>query len=190
MEDFSLFEHALKLAENRLEDLGDVPNISRREFDGRETFLFRAQAPCLEYATLLIENCLLLRARRGGRVFAGFERLSRMEPVVDRYMRIADIAERVYAFGEQDWEPPHHPNMRVVSLDAGAKLAREWFVIADSPAMRVALVAVDEGVAGARTPEERFFRAFKTSDPELVARLSSAADDLAYPAIAPTRLAS
>ena len=29
-----------------------------------------------------------------------------MEPVVDRYMRISDVSERVYVFGEPDWCPP------------------------------------------------------------------------------------
>ena len=75
MEDFSLFEHALALAGSQVEDLRDVPHLSRREFEERETFLFRAQVPCLEYASLLIENALLLRTHRGGRVYAGFERL-------------------------------------------------------------------------------------------------------------------
>ena len=192
MKDFSLFEHALKIAGTRLENLGDVPHISRREFDARETLSFRARVPCLEYATLLIENRLTLRARRGGRVYAGFERLSRMEPVVERYLRIADISERLYAFGEPDWEPPTHPNLRVVRLSPQARLAREWFIVADSPAVRAALVALDEGPSPshAHDEEQRFFRAFKTCDPELVTRLAAAADDLAYPSLVSTRLAS
>ena len=191
MQDFSLFERALEIAGARLENLEDVPHLSRREFDGRETFVFRARVPCLEYATLLIENRLTLRARRGGRVYAGFERLSSLEPVVERYLRIADISERLYAFGEPDWEPPPHPNLRVVRLAPGSRLAREWFVVADSPAMRAALVALDEAPAASHAhDEQRFFRAFKTTDPELVARLASAADDLAFPSLVPTRLAS
>ena len=178
MKEFSMLDQALAAAGVGVEDLGTVANVSRRDFDERATFRFRAQVPALEYLSLLIENAVLLRTHRGGRLYAGFEKLSRMEPVVDRYMRIADVSERVYVFGEADWEPPRHPNMRVIRLEEGARLAREWFVIADSPYMRVALVGVDEGGPAAPAHEERTFRAFKTSDPARVERLAAAADGL------------
>ena len=175
-----MFDQALAAAGERVEDLGTATHVSRRDFDERATFRFRAQAPVLEYLSLLIENAVLLRTHRGGRLYAGFERLSRMEPVVDRYMRIADVSERVYVFGEPDWKPPRHPNMRVIELNGAARLAREWFVIADSPALSVALVGFDEeGPAAARpVPEERAFAALKTHDPALVRRLASAAESL------------
>lgn len=190
MEDFSLFAHALALASGAAADLGDVPNLSRREFNERETFLFRAQVPCLEYASLLIENALLLRTHRGGRVYAGFERLSSMEAVVDRYMRIADVSARVYAFGEPDWEPPRHPNMTIVRLSGDSRLAREWFVVADSPAMSVALVARSDEDATPGPRERRAFRALKTSDPSLASQLASAADRLADDFLTESRKAS
>jgi DICT domain-containing protein len=104
--------------------------------------------------------------------------MSNMEPVVDRYMRIADISERVYVFGEADWAPPRHPNMAVVKLPAGVPLLREWFVVADSPALRVAMVALEEECAPATPHEERYFRALKTHEPALVQRLASAAESL------------
>lgn len=178
MKDFSMFGHTLKIAGKTVEDIGDVAHISRRDFDERVTFRFRAQVPSMEYVSLLIENGLLLRAHRGGRVYAGFERLSRMEPVVDRYMRIADLSERVYVFGEGDWTPPRHPNMKIVKLASGVKLAREWFVIADSPTMQVALVGTDE--EGFEVPifEARYFRACKTSDPAHIKELAAAAERL------------
>src|SRR5215213_10138078 len=123
MSEFSMFDEAVASAGEMVEDLGTVTHVSRRDFDERATFRFRAQVPALEYLSLLIENAVLLRTHRGGRLYAGFERLSRMEPVVDRYMRIADVSERVYVFGEPDWEPPRHPNMRVVRLPEGVRLA-------------------------------------------------------------------
>lgn len=179
MEDFSLFEHALRLAGPAAPDLKNIDNITRREFDAGETFLFRAPLACVEYVSLLIENSLLLRTHRGGRVYAGFERLSSLEPVVCRYMRIADVSGRVYVFGEPDWEPPRHPRVSVVPLRRGACLAREWFVVADSPAMSAALVAADEDGPDARAHERRHFRAFKTCDPALVGQLADAAERLA-----------
>src|SRR5829696_4603313 len=164
MREFSMFDQALAFAGEMVEDLGTVTHVSRRDFDERATFRFRAQVPTLEYLSLLIENAVLLRTHRGGRLYAGFERLSRMEGVVDRYMRIADVSERVYVFGE---------------LNGAARLAREWFVVADSPALSVALVGFDEEGFGARAvPEERTFTALKTHDPALVRRLTSAAETL------------
>lgn len=178
MNEFSMYGHAVDAAASKSEELGTVPHVSRRDFDERLTFGFRAQVPCLEYMSLLIENALLLRTHRGGRLYAGFQKLSNMEPVVDRYMRIADISERVYVFGEPDWTPPRHPNMAVVKLGEGVPLLREWFVVADSPALRVALVGLEEENAAATPHEERYFRALKTHDPALVQRLASAAESL------------
>ena len=178
MNEFSMFDHALASAGETVEDLGTVAHVSRRDFDERVTFTFRACVPALEYFSLLIENSILLRTHRGGRLYAGFERLSRMEPVVDRYMRIADISERVYVFGEPDWKPPRHPNMRVIEFGGSWRLAREWFVVADSPSLRAALVGVEEGDSSAPVPEERTFSALKTHDPALVCRLASAAEGL------------
>ena len=178
MKEFSMFDLALRAAGEKTEDLGPVAYVSRRDFDERPTITFRARVPALEYLSLLIENALLLRTHRGGRVYAGFEKLSRMEPVVDRYMRIADISERVYAFGEPDWQPPRHPNMRVIALPEGVLLRREWFVVADSPSMRVALVGVAEDGFDAPVPEERTFRALKTHDAAAVRRLAAAAESI------------
>jgi hypothetical protein len=179
MKEFSMFDHALASAVGQVEDLGTVAHVSRRDFDERATFRFRARVPCLEYFSLLIENALLLRTHRGGRVYAGFQRLSRMEPVVDRYMRIADVSERVYVFGEPDWKPPRHPNLRAVKLGGGLRLTREWFVVADSPSLGVALLGVDEDDLSVPVPEDHTFSALKTHDPALVHRLASAAENLA-----------
>lgn len=174
-----MYEQALRLVQSTpIEDLGRVSYISRRMFDECPTFRFQAQVPVLEYVSLLIENALLLRTNRTGRIYAGFEKLSRMEGVIDRYLRIADLSERLYVFGEADWKPPRHPNMKLITLPAAVKLAREWFVIADSPTLRVALVAVDEDGFDHPVLEERNFRAFKTSDTALVSGLASVTEEL------------
>lgn len=178
MKTFSLFEEALKIAQSsNKEDLTEVTYISRRDFDERETFTFETSAPCLEYVSLLIENAVLLRTNRAGRVYAGFERLSGMEGIVDRYLRIADVSERVYIFGEADWKPPRHPNMRVIALPPDSPLTREWFVIANSPVLRVAFVAFDEEGSHPNL-EARKFRALKTSNPAIVERLTAIAEEL------------
>ena len=174
-----MFEFALQAAhDSQIEDLGDVAVVSRRTFDERPTFRFRAQVPCLEYVSLLIENALLLRTNREGRVYAGFEKLSRMEYVADRFLRISDVSERVFIFGVPDWKPPRHPNLGIVQLKPDTKLSREWFVIAHSQKFSAALVAVDEDGFDVSTLDERNFRAFKSTDPHVVARLAAAAEDL------------
>jgi DICT domain-containing protein len=174
-----MFEFALEAAKgSQLEDLGNLAIVSRKNFDERPTFRFRAQVPCLEYVSLLIENALLLRTNREGRVYAGFEKLSRMEYVADRFLRISDVSERVFVFGVPDWKPPRHPNMGIVRLKPGTKLAREWFVIAHSQKFSAALVAVDEDGFGTPVLDERNFRSFKSTDPRIVAQLAAAAEDL------------
>lgn len=177
MKEFSIFDQALKVAGSSVEDLGQAP-ISRRVFTEHVTFKFRSQLPCLEYLSLLIENALLLRTNRAGRVYVGFGRLSRMEGVVDRYLRIADISERVYVFGEADWKPPRHPNMRLITVPRGTKLTREWFIIADSPTLRVALIAVDENRFDMPVLEDHIFHAIKSSDPAVVTHLGAVAENL------------
>jgi DICT domain-containing protein len=173
-----MYDFAQGLVGDRAEKFGSVAHVSRREFAEHVTFTFRAPVPALEYISLLIENALLLRTHRGGRVYAGFEKLSLMEGVVDRYMRIADVSERVYVFGEPDWQPPRHPNLRVVALAEDVRLAREWFVVADSPSLRIGLVAVDDDGFDAPDPEKRNFRALKTSDPAIILRLVEATESL------------
>ncbi|MDQ3754398.1 MAG: hypothetical protein M3371_06670 [Acidobacteriota bacterium] len=179
MKEFSISEQARKaLSSSPVEDLGCVFNISRRFYEEHDTFVFYAQPPCLEYLSLLIENALLLRTQRAGRVYAGFEKLSRMEAVVDRYLRIADLSERVYVIGEADWSPPRHPNLRVLPVAPGAKLTRENFIIADSPYLQVALVAAQTHDEFAAPPEARAFHATKSSAPAVVRQLAAAMEKL------------
>jgi len=174
-----MFEFALQAAQDaRLEDLGNVSIVSQKSFEERTTFSFRAKVPCLEYVSLMIENALLLRTHREGRVYVGFEKLSRMDYVADRFMRISDVSERVYVFGVPDWKPPRHPNLGVVKLEPDANLAREWFVIAHSNKYNAALVAFDEDGFGAPVLDERNFRSFKSTDPAIVAQLADAAERL------------
>jgi DICT domain-containing protein len=177
-----MFDQAFEIAQVvGFEDLGCVANISRRDFDERRTFAFCAEVPVLEYVSLLIENKLLLANNRNGRVYAGFEKLSRMIPVAERYLRIADLSERVFLFGEPDWTPPRHPNLRTIVLESKNRLACECFVIADSPDLRVALVATVatmEDNSDSPLSEPRRFRAIKTSDPAIVIQLAAYAEGL------------
>ena len=191
MKEFSVFEQALKFSPLQQTkdqipgarlfgwpDLGQIASVSRSDFEERESFLCRTTTPSVEYACLMIENALVLRTNRGGRVYAGFEKLSFLKPVVDRYLRIADVSESVYIFGEPDWQPPRHPNIRLITLSPDFRLSREWFLIAQSSSLNIAFVAFDELGFETSTPEQIRFRAIKTSDAAVVGGLSTAVEDV------------
>lgn len=177
MKDFSIFEQALKFSDPKPANLGLISNLSRRQFE-RESFRFRGTSPCLEYGSLMIENELLLRTNRSGRIYAGFENLSCLRPIIDRYLRIADVSESVSVFGVPDWTPPRHPNIRFINLAPDFRLAREWFLIADSSTLRIALVAFDEEGFTSKSPDMRNFTAVKTSNLATVARLARATESV------------
>lgn len=177
MKSFSIFEQALKFSGvEETENLGEIASLSRRDFLERESFICHTTTASVEYACLLIENAVLLRTNRAGRVYAGVEKLSALQPIIDRYMRIADISESVYLFGEDDWRPPRHPNIRLISLKNDFRLAREWFVIAHSSSLSCAVVAIDEGGSELATPEQVRYWVLKTSNPDVVHSLSKSVE--------------
>jgi DICT domain-containing protein len=121
----------------------------------------------------MIENAILLRTNRSGRVYAGFERLSAFQPIIDRYLRIADLSECVYLFGQPDWVPPKHPNVRVIQLNPTVRLSRESFLIVQSSNLNRALVAFDEEVVDNSMPEQIRYWALKTSNEVVVQALAA-----------------
>ena len=174
MKDFSIFEYGLKLSPiDQTQDLGQVASISRRDFEDRETFICRTTAASVEYICLLIDNAILLRTNRTGRVYAGFEQLSALQPIIDRYLRIADLSECVYLFGEADWIPPKHPNIRVIELPSAARLSRETFLIVQSSNLNRALVAFDEESEDDSLQEQIRYWALKTSNATVVRSLAN-----------------
>jgi DICT domain-containing protein len=164
VKNFSVFEYALDYSGTVLDNLGQIASIARKEFVERESFICRTTTASVEYGCLMIENDILLRTDRGGRVYAGFGRLSQLQPIIDRYLRIADVSEYVYLFGQDDWQPPRHPNIRVIPLRSEFQLAREWFVITSSSSLNIAFVAVDEAGSDTDLPEQIRYWALKTSN--------------------------
>src|SRR5690349_926384 len=124
----------------------------------------------------MIENNLLLRTNRGGRVYAGFGKLSQLQPIIDRYLRIADVSEYVYVFGQEDWQPPRHPNLRVVPLEPEFQLAREWFLITSSSTLTTAFLALDEAGTDTNIPEQIRYWAIKTANRSTVNGLVNAVE--------------
>ena len=173
MKTFSIFEQALNFS--GVENLGEVASLARRDFVERESFICHTTTASVEYGCLMIENAILLRTNRSGRVYAGVEKLSALQPIIDRYMRIADLSESVFLFGQDDWRPPRHPNIRLITLNPDFRLAHEWFVITHSKSMSCAIVALDE-VRKETLPEEIRYWVLKTSNPSLVTSLANAVE--------------
>jgi len=176
VKEFSAFEYALEFSAGRMENIGEVSSISRKEFDERESFICRTTTASVEYACLMIENALLLRTNRAGRVYAGFEKFSQLQPIIDRYLRIADVSQSVYLFGELDWQPPRHPNIRLIPLRPDFRLAREWFVLTESSSLRTGVIAFDEAGVDSTMPEQIRYWALKTSNPGTVSGLVNAVE--------------
>ncbi len=76
-----------------------------------------------------IENAALLEGARG-RIFAGFQRLSRFLPQAERYRKLAALSEHVYVFGLPDVSPPAVNNITYIPLERTHALVKEWFVVA------------------------------------------------------------
>lgn len=176
MKNFSVFEYALDYSGAPLDNLGQLASIPRKEFVERESFICRTTTASVEYGCLMIENDLLLRTNRSGRVYAGFGKLSQLQPIINRYLRIADVSEYVYVFGEPDWQPPRHPNIRVIPLRPDFQLAREWFVITSSPSLTTSFVAVDEEGIDSEVPEQIRYWAIKTNNRAVVNGLVNAVE--------------
>jgi hypothetical protein len=174
VKNFSIFEYALEVSSKEMDNLGEIASLPRREFEEHESFVCHTTTASVEYACLMIENAVLLRTNRGGRVFAGFEKFSQLAPIVDRYMRIADVSHSVYLFGQDDWSPPHHPNIRLIRLRPESKLSRECFLITESTSLSSAFLAFDEAGVDSEMPEQIRYWALKTNNPATVADLVSA----------------
>lgn len=175
MKDFSIFEYALKFSSiEQTQNLGQIASISRRDFDEGESFICRTTTASVEYVSLMVENAILLRTNRAGRVYAGFEKLSTLQPIIDRYLRIADVSESVYLFGQPDWQPPKHPNIRIVSLSPSFRLSRELFLIVQSSNLNRAVIAFDEeGESNDGGAEQIRYWVLKTSNAAAVHNLAS-----------------
>ena len=176
MRNFSIFERALRLSGAQdIENIGEIASLARRDFLERESFVCHTTTASVEYGCLMIENAILLRTNRSGRVYAGVEKFSSLQPIIDRYMRIADVSESVYLFGQDDWKPPRHPNIRLIPLNQDFRLTRESFVITHSKSLSCALVAFDEVGADPMSEQIRYW-ALKTSNTQLVGELANAVE--------------
>lgn len=62
-------------------------------------------------------------------VFSSFQYMSKFLPQINRYTRLAQVADSVYVFGVPDVELPAIPNITYVPLSEDDQLTKEWFLV-------------------------------------------------------------
>lgn len=88
--------------------------------------------------------------------YAGFERFSRFAQQASRYQELGAICRRVYVFGLPDATPPPIPGVQYVALDPASPLAREWFLVVDTPTFWTALLTQETDERDPLTGGRRF----------------------------------
>lgn len=130
---------------------------------------------CRVVERLVIANALTAEAR-DAIVHAGFERLSRIAPVLDRYRSIGASARSLHVYGEPD-AAPSAEGMSTVAF-RGGPLASEWFLIVDSARFRTVLAAKDlDGFESGRPMRARRFSALACHHPKVVADVRPALEN-------------
>ncbi len=88
--------------------------------------------------------------------YAGFQRFSHFRHQNARYKRLADVARRVFVFGEPDVEPPNIPGVQFVPLLPGSALTLEWFLVINTPTFFTALLTKEMPGADPIRGDRRF----------------------------------
>lgn len=109
-------------------------------------------------------------------MYVGFQRFSYIEPQYERYRRLAHICRHIYVWGVADAQPLDLPNVDYIPVSIEDELAREWFVLIDSPQFFTALLAKEMTYGLNLAKQDRRFEGMWTYNPatvsELVARLT------------------
>jgi DICT domain-containing protein len=109
-------------------------------------------------------------------VFAGFQHLHFIVPILIRYQQLQQIASSVWLFGTSDERDPALDGFRSVILMQDDLLVREWFLVVDHPRYARAIVARE--ITPPNTKRlERKFQGVLTSDRKQIKRLTSGLQD-------------
>jgi signal transduction histidine kinase len=102
--------------------------------------------------------------------YAGFQRFSFFIRQFRRYQRLAAVCRRVYVWGIPDVDPPPMPGVEFIPVSPDMELAREWFLVVDTPQFYTALLTREETYGQELPKGARRFRGIWTYDPDLVGR--------------------
>lgn len=131
---------------------------------------FETKIPNLEKMCYIMEKVILNKGE-DAKVYAGFQKLSRAEAIWDRYHQMANNADQIYVFGENDANLKAHPNIDLVYLPPKHELIREWFLVIDKPIGKSMMVAYDlDGFGKYENEKDRNFKGAKTHAPKSVSK--------------------
>lgn len=88
--------------------------------------------------------------------FAGFQRFSNFPDQMRRYARLAANCRRVYVIGVPDVKPQPIPGVTYIPIELSSPLAREWFVVVNTPQFWTALLTQEVEGRDADTGGRRF----------------------------------
>ena len=118
--------------------------------------------------------------------FAGFQRFSHFPEQLRRYSRLGAICRRVYIFGVPDCEPPDISGLEFIELAPASALAREWFLLVNTPTFWATLVAREVDGQDPITKGRRF-DAIWSYDVEVVERVALLVSQVMEKAYQPIR---
>jgi DICT domain-containing protein len=177
VQNFSLYETLIGTAKQmglELRGLGENPLTSAQVQSGSTTFL--APASGMQHWCRVNERILLERDLRDARVFAGFQRMSRVRAVLKRYQGICERAREVWVFAQEDWRPVL-PHARLVAID-DIDLCREWFLLIESRRHKALLAARElDDFDPMRPLASRQFEGVSTFDAKLIIAARDAIED-------------
>ena len=168
LKDLSLFKECFGAVEGDTQNLGNA-NLSQLQAG---SIKFESKVPQLEYMCLMMENMVLMKKLKGT-VFAGFQKFSRAQNVIERFQAMTEYSD-VYIFGEADVEVDSTDGIHYIPLPQNSELMREWFLVIDAPNFKSMMVAYDlDGFGTHEVEEGRNFKGAKSSSPKVVDHASS-----------------
>jgi len=155
---FSLLEATLKVLAASGEGVGERTAVLGPR---RTTGAFLADPESLLRWCRTNERLVVKEELRDARVYAGFERLSRVRGVEPRYAEMRNVVDELWLIGENDYTPRLR-GVRAYHVEAGP-LLREWFLLVTASRYRSLLVARDiDGFDCDRPLAARRFEGVKT----------------------------
>jgi DICT domain-containing protein len=101
------------------------------------------------------------------KVFAGFQQLEYFLPIVERYKKIAEVAQNVYIFGKPYADMPTIDKLHYVHLKPEDQLSKEWFLVIKHESYTRSLASLN--MSEDDTPRShRIFKGVLTSDSAII----------------------
>ena len=125
--------------------------------------MHRHRKPALVVMCRAVEEAVL-RQGSAPLIFVGFQHARYFRAAATRYAQMAEHAAFLALYGQE----ATHPTAAVRALGADDPLAREWFVIVDSPTLKTLLVYRETDVAPGKAEDVREFDGVWTFEPQVV----------------------